>query len=81
MIIVDGSSSVVKGTEKEVLADLTFAIKHVREELEKCNDKQTVHELIAFAGMLAFMSDDELAVVDKEKKQVIKDFLERVHGK
>ena len=81
MIVVDGGSTILQGTGKEVLAGLTCAIKHVRETLAKDNDEETARELIAFAGMLAFMSDDELDADSKTKKQIVKDFIERAREK
>lgn len=60
MIKVKKGEVVLDGTGREILADLTIAIKSVYEILKKEANEDCAKESIVLCGKLAFMTDEEL---------------------
>ena len=80
MIRVDGTVSHLSGSMTELLCDLTRIIKHMKETFSKDVGEDQTREMIALAGMLAFMSDEELNVDKDTREKVLEDFIKRGRG-
>ena len=50
----------IEGEETEVLADLSSIIKAFKNMLTESHGEETAREIIAHAGRLAFMTDEQL---------------------
>lgn len=76
MIKAENGMVSLNGDEMQLLADFTGIIKGMKEMLKELGyDDEEVADRIAYAGQLAFMSEEELYNESKKKIKAIEELL------
>lgn len=76
MIKAENGMVSLNGDEMQLLADFTGIIKGMKEMLKELGyDDEEVADWIAYAGKLAFMSEEELYNESKKKIKAIEELL------
>lgn len=76
MIKAENGMVSLNGDEMQLLADFTGIIKGMKEMLKELGyDDEEVADRIAYAGKLAFMSEEELNNETKKKIKAIEELL------
>lgn len=76
MIKAENGMVSLNGDEMQLLADFTGIIKGMKEMLKELGyDDEEVADRIAYAGKLAFMSEEELYNESKKKIKAIEELL------
>lgn len=76
MIKAENGMVSLNGDEMQLLADFTGIIKGMKEMLKELGyDDEEVADRIAYAGQLAFMSEEELKSETKKKISEIEELL------
>jgi len=79
MIRVKNGAVLIEGDEStDIMEDLTCVIRAVKDTLEIDHDEETVREIIAFCGKLAYKSEEEL---EKENADLLKEIERVLDGK
>jgi hypothetical protein len=79
MIRVKNGAVLIEGDEStDIMEDLTCVIRAVKDTLEIDHHEETVREIIAFCGKLAYKSEEEL---EKEKADLLKEIERVLDGK
>jgi len=70
--VKDGAVLIESNELTDIMSDLTFAIKAVKDTLELKCDKETVRGIIAFCGKLAYKSGEEL---EKDNDELMEEIM------
>ena len=70
MIRYKNGQGEIEGNLEEILTEFTAIIKHVHEILEKHLGEKAANELIATAGRVAFMPEEDLEKSQKELERM-----------
>lgn len=69
MIKTEGGQVMISASTEEMLAELTVIIRAVKTVLENKYGDETTREMIAEAGRLAYLTDEELDAMEMEAKK------------
>lgn len=78
MIKADNGIIRIEGDTIDVCADLSGIVSAVYEVLSKQYDDDFAREAIARAGQVAFMSDEEMDKIVKEKKKELEELVKEL---